>query len=116
MTLEGNTNGDCEGIYTQTTFLHDNLYMWQRVKPNNQRWLFWDKTYGEWVCVHSGIYWEQVYHGVNDDGLIWSAPAGGCCQTSYSDNTCYKWDYFNGVCTTLTSKSIGCSRGVWMSH
>ena len=51
------------------------------------------------------------------EGGVWcspsSPPVGGCCQTSPTDETAYCSDYLGGVCSVLTSRSIGCNRGVW---
>jgi len=50
-------------------------------------------------------------------GGAWVAPTpppvGGCCQTSPTDETAYCPDYYGGVCSVLTSRSIGCNRGTW---
>jgi hypothetical protein len=40
-------------------------------------------------------------------------PVGGCCQTSPTNETAYCSDYYGGVCSVLTGRSIGCNRGVW---
>jgi len=77
MILEGSTYASCQGIYYQTQKTHDNLFMWERIKPDNTRWLFWDKSSGVHRCTSSG-YFNAVHSGSSDGGFISSAPAGGC--------------------------------------
>lgn len=44
-----------------------------------------------------------------------STPPLGCCQRTETDSRCAPWEYLNGVCIPLSSRSIGCTRNVWKS-
>merc|ERR1711907_840958 len=49
----------------------------------------------------------------------WSSPAppppSACCQVSASNTQAACYEYANGKCSKLTSRTIGCNRGVWKS-
>lgn len=41
---------------------------------------------------------------------------GGCCQYSETDNACFYAEYEYGRCKILSSRTIGCNRGLWVER